>query len=326
MRERRSSSSQPTAQGELALACREAPSGARRGDLEGPLPERVLGRTGVKVSPLGLGMGPLGLAGYGPLEVRAVVEAALAEFGGRVLVDTSPGYGEAERYLAPLLADFRDRIFVTTKICEETRDRMLAAIEESRRRLGVETIDAVLLNNAGMFDLARIVASDGALAGLNEARERGMTRYVGLSGHTRPDRLAEAVETGSFDLAMVVVNFADRHTYDFEGLVLPVAKKWNAGVVAMKVLGGAVGSDYGSREQRGLLIGDDYKPALHYALDVSGVTVAVIGCKSIDEVKAAAEAARCYRPLSPEALARLLARGREVAAQWGRHFDFPADS
>lgn len=203
---------------------------------------------------------------------------------------------------------------------------MLSAVEESRERLGVERIDVVLLSNAGMFDLARIVASDGALAGLNEARERGMTRYVGLSGHTRPDLLAGAVETGSFDLAMVVVNSADRHTYAFEGLVLPVAKKWNTGVVAMKVLGGAVGSDYRSREQRGLLIGDDYEPALHYALDVSGVAVAVIGCKSIDEVKAAAEAARRCRPLSPEALARLLARGREVAAQWGRHFDFPADS
>src|SRR4030042_6154986 len=67
------------------------------------LPRRALGRTGVKASVLGLGLGPLGIAGYTAQEFQTVVQAALEEWGGVVIIDVQLGYGEAECHLVPLL-------------------------------------------------------------------------------------------------------------------------------------------------------------------------------------------------------------------------------
>jgi len=119
---------------------------------------------------------------------------------------------------------------------------------------------------------------------------------------------------------MPALNFVDRHTYNFEGTVLSVAHKREVAVVAMKVLGGAVGWDYSTRAQRALLLGDDYEPALRYALGLPGVATAIVGCKSVEEVRQATDAASRFSPLHEAELARLLERGKVLAAQWGTHF------
>ena len=188
------------------------------------------------------------------------------------------------------------------------------------RRFGVEYVDAVLLNNIGLFDPGRLFSTDGALAGLRDAQRDGLLRYVGLSGHMGRDRFAIALDSGEFDIAMPALNFVDRHTYNFEGTVLPVAHKHGAAVVAMKVLGGAVGWDYSTRAQRALLLGDDYEPALHYALGLPDVAAAIVGCRSVEEVRQAKETASRFSPLNEAEIARLLDRGKMLAAQWGTHF------
>lgn len=283
-------------------------------------PRRALGRTGVKASVLGLGLGPLGIAGYTALEFQTVVQAALEEWGGLVIIDVQPDYGDAECHLAPLLRASRNQIFIMTKTWEQARADAFASVQQSVRRLGVEYIDAVLLNNIGLFDLGRLFSTDGALAGLRDAQRDGMLRYVGLSGHMGRDRFATALDSGEFDIAMPALNFVDRHTYNFEGTVLSVAHKREVAVLAMKVLGGAVGWDYSTRAQRALLLGDDYEPALHYALGLPGVATAIVGCKSVEEVRQATEAASRFSPLHEAELARLLERGKVLAAQWGTHF------
>ena len=284
------------------------------------LPQRRLGRTGAQVSVLGLGMGPLGIADYSAAETHTVVRAALDEWGGPVYVDVQPDYGEAERYLAPVIRERREDVFIVTKTWEQNRAGALASVQESVRRLEVEYVDAVLLNNIGFFDLEQLFTRDGALAGLRDAQAAGLVRYVGLSGHMGRDRFVAALDSGEFDIAMPAINFVDRHTYDFEGIILPLAATHDVGVAAMKVLGGAVDWDYSTRAQRALLLGDDYEPAIRYALGLPEVATAVIGCKSVDEVRHAANAARGYRPLSEDEQDRLLERGKQLAAQWGPHF------
>lgn len=284
------------------------------------LPQRTLGRTGAKVSVLGLGLGPLGIGGYTALELQTVVLTALEEWGGLVVIDVQSDYGNAESHLAPVLRSHRKRVFIMTKTWEQARTDAFASVQQSVHRLGVEYVDAVLLNNIGFFELESLFQSDGALAGLRDAQQDGLLRYVGLSGHMGRDRFATAVDSGEFDIAMPVLNFVDRHTYDFEGTVLPVARKHKVGVVAMKVLGGAVERDYSTRVQRALLLGDDYEPAIHYALGLPDVAVAIIGCKSVEEVRRATHAARRFSPMSEADVAKLLAHGKVLAAQWGTHF------
>ncbi len=283
-----------------------------------PLPKRILGRTAANIPVLGLGLGPLGIADFPPEDLQAVVEAAIEDWGSPVLVDVQWDYGQAETNLAPLLKKRRADIFIVTKTAKQERAEVVASIEESLKRLGIEAADAVLLNNIGLLDLDRLFKPGGALAGLQELRKRGLVRHLGMSGHMLTQAFIRTLESGEFDLAMFVVNFVDRHTYNFEEKVIPVAKKHNAGILAMKVLGGAA-SGYERKDQRAMVADADIEPAIHYALGVPSVCTAVIGCKSIEEVRLAGQAARRYRPMSREQYQALMKRGARLAKIWGQH-------
>ncbi len=283
-----------------------------------PLPRRKLGRTGVEISTIGLGLAPLGIAHYSPEEFHSVVQAALDE--GVNYFDMQPDYGEAERYLAPLARGCRERLFLVTKTCERSKAAVLQSLRESLGRLGVERLDAVLLNNIGDYDMNQVFGKNGALAGLKEARRQGQVRFFGVSGHYRPDNFVQILESGEFDIVMAPFNFVDRFIYRFEQEVLPVAAKYGVAAVAMKTLGGAVGLKYDTREQVSMLSGDQHELAIRYVLGLPGVCSAVIGCKSAAEMRLAARSGRRYRPLSNSESASAQSHGKELAAKWGRRY------
>jgi predicted aldo/keto reductase-like oxidoreductase len=302
------------ATGTLALGNFVRPAGA---PAVPPLSRRALGSTQIKVANLGLGFGPLGLAHYSQAELIRVAQTALEEWGGVVYFDVQPDYGEAESYLAPLLRDRRSQIFLSTKTWEQSREKVLSSVRESLRRLQTEYVDALLLNNIGLFDLDRLFEPGGAVDGLKQAKKYGLTRFVGISGHMSSAHFVRALETDQFEIVMLVINFVDRHIYNFEEKVLPIASKQGAAVVAMKVLGGARSLDYSTKQQSAQLGGNDCEPAIRYILNIPTVSAALIGCKSVEEVRLAGEAARRFRPMSQEELQTLLARGKQLAAQWG---------
>jgi len=283
-----------------------------------PLPRRKLGRTGTEVSIIGLGLASLGMARYSPKEFRMVVEAAIEE--GVSYFDMQPDYGEAERLLAPLLRQNRDRMFVVTKTWEKSKQGVLNSIAGSLERLRVPYIDAVLLNSIGSYDMKRLFDTEGPFAGLVEARRRGQVRFLGLSGHYRPGHFVEALKSSKFDMVMAPFNFVDRHVYTFEQEILPAAIKQDVGIVAMKTLGGAVGLKYDTRAQTAMLLQDDHRSAIRYVLGLQQMSCAVIGCKSVEEVHLATRAGREYHPLSETEMTSVLAHGKELAAQWGAHY------
>jgi aryl-alcohol dehydrogenase-like predicted oxidoreductase len=166
-----------------------------------------------------MGLAPLGMAHYSPNDFRAVVRAALDE--GVSYFDVQPDYGEAEKYLSPLVKEHRARLFVVTKTWEQSKQAVIDSIAGSLSRLDVPRVDAVLLNNIGDYDLQRLFRADGALAGLKEARRRGHVRFFGLSGHWRAGHFVQALESGEFDIVMAPFNFVDRHTYRFERTSCP---------------------------------------------------------------------------------------------------------
>ncbi|MBV9852197.1 MAG: aldo/keto reductase [Armatimonadetes bacterium] len=286
----------------------------------GELPKRTLGRTKVPVSILGVGMAPLGSGHTSYAEAETLVRAALDM--GVTYVDVSPDYGDAEDKLKPVFRDkaLRDRVFLVTKVNPSAPDAtgVQRQIENSLTRMGVDHIDAVHVHNLGDFDMATVLGPGGTLAGLKEARRRGLIKYLGTSGHMRPPRFAQALETGDIDLTMNALNFADRHTYDFEGLVLPVAKKHGTAVVAMKVLGGARDWRYDGHTPGTLA--DYHARAIRYSLGLPGVCVAVIGFGTVDEVRQAVAVARAYHPLSAAERAELLAEGKRLAQSRGLYY------
>ncbi len=284
------------------------------------LPTRTLGRTNVPVSLLGLGLAPLGSGRTSPAQAEAVVRAALDQ--GVTYLDVSPDYGGAEDKLKPVFANAKTRegVFLVTKVnpAEPTAEGVQRQIERSLKRMGVERVDAVHIHNLGDWDMAALVAPSGALAGLKEARRRGLVRFLGTSGHMRPARFVTALETGDIDLTMNALNFADRHTYDFEGLVLPAARKHGTAVVAMKVLGGAQGWRYDGQTPGTLA--QYHERAIRYSLGLPGVRVAVIGMSTVEEVAQAVQVARAYRPLSAAQQSALIAEGKKLAAARGLYY------
>ena len=75
----------------------------------------------------------------------------------------------------------------------------------------------------GGRDVDRVLAADGALAGLRQAQRVGMTRFVGFTSHNRPRQSARVLRECEVDVIMIALNYGDRHTYGFERLVLPEA-------------------------------------------------------------------------------------------------------
>ena len=133
------------------------------------------------------------------------------------------------------------------------------------------------------------------MAALREAKKQGVVRFIGASGHVHPTRFHEALDSGEIDVLMNAVNFVVQHTYDFEHKVWSRTGSLNVGLVAMKVLGGAV------RQEAGLRVNEKhYEQAIRYALSIPGIAVAVIGLENISELEKAASVVATAQPLSPQ--------------------------
>jgi aryl-alcohol dehydrogenase-like predicted oxidoreductase len=292
----------------------------------GGLPKRVLGRTKERVSLIGFGLAPLGSDNTTPDEAARIVNFALDS--GITYLDVAPVYGDpnskygnAEMKLKEVCRARRKDFFLVTKVnpgSGQTRDGVLRQLEKSLKDIGTDHADAVHIHNLGDWDMDRLFKPDGAVAGLKEARKQGLVRFIGTSGHMRPPRFVQAIETGDIDLVMNAYNFADRNHYDFEGLVLPAAKKQGTAVVAMKVLGGAVKWAYDARTPG--CFAAKHELAIRYSLGLPGVACAVIGFANEGEIRKAVEVARAWKPLSREERAALLDEGKKIADSRGLYY------
>ncbi len=282
-----------------------------------PMPKRVLGRTGVEVSVLGLGFGPIG-TGLSEKEAIALMEAAIEL--GVTYWDAAPNYGRAQEYIGKFLPKVRDKVFLVSKVATDDANRALEIIERSLKTMNTDLIDLVHVHNIGDFSPDRVLGKGGVLEGLREAQKRGWVRFIGVSGHYRPSVMAKVLDSGEFDVVMCVLNFVDRFTYDFENKVLPIAQKHKVGIVAMKVMG-APQKGYGSPNPGRLA---DYADlAIRYALDLPGVACAVAGVFTIDELKQNATIARSQKALTKFELRKIAEVGKELAQKWGAHLGDP---
>ncbi len=282
-----------------------------------PLPTRPLGRTGVKVSMLGLGFGPIGM-GLSEKEAISLMEAAVEL--GVTYWDAAPTYGRAQDYIGKVLLKWRERIFLVTKTATDDARQALAILENSLRQLRTEYVDLVHVHNIGDYDPAKVLGKGGVLEGLREAQKRGWVRFVGLSGHLRPSVMAKVLDSGEFDVIMPAMNFADRFTYDFEGKVLPIAQKHRIGVVAMKVM---AAPQFGYYKQNQGKLADYADLAIRYVLSLPFVACAVVGMFTVDELKRNVKVVRHFRPLTDEEQKRLEVIGRQLAQRWGAHYGDP---
>jgi len=167
---------------------------------------RRLGRTGHLSTVV-----TFGAAGIGRVEQPVADRAIQAALDAGVNhVDVAPTYGDAELRLRPWMARIRDRVFLGCKTRERTRAAATAELSRSLERLGTDRLDLYQLHSVGKLDdLDACTARDGALEALVEARERGVVRWLGITGHTHdaPRTHLEALRRFDFDTVMFPLNF-----------------------------------------------------------------------------------------------------------------------
>ncbi len=301
----------------LALAAIHQQTSAQPVD---ELQKRVLGRTNQKVSILGLGTAPVG---EGPVDVQEGIKIfGQAIDRGITYIDTARIYGNAEEILGHLVPKRRDKLFIVTKVSTDNADRAERSLSESLRRLKIDHLDLVHIHSIGSKKLDRVLAKDGVLEYLLKQKEAGKIRFIGISGHNRPPNFVRMLKTDQIDVIMCVMNYADRNIYDFESKVLPEARKRNVGCVAMKVYAGIKGGFPNHRSGHiGCVTEPAYLPnAMAYALDLEGVSVAVVGPYTVEQAIQNVEFARKYKPLSDKQRTSLLEHGKKLAPSLGPRY------
>jgi aryl-alcohol dehydrogenase-like predicted oxidoreductase len=283
---------------------------------------RTLGSTGEKVSAIGVGGWHLGVKYVDEQLAIRIIRSAIDR--GINFLDNCWDYneGSSELRMGEALRDgYRQQAFVMTKIDGRSKKEAAKQLDESLRRLRVDSIDLVQHHEIIRFeDPHRIFDDQGANAALIEARAAGKIRYIGFTGHKDPrihlHMLEVAKENGfKFDTAQMPLNVMDAHYRSFENLVVPELVKLGVGVLGMKSMANGI-----------LLKSKTVTPieCLHYALSLP-TSVVITGIDSMEILDQAFAAIESFHPLSDDERDALLKRTREAAAT-GRFEPFKTSS
>ncbi|HVA36357.1 MAG TPA: aldo/keto reductase [Candidatus Dormibacteraeota bacterium] len=278
------------------------------------VPQRVLGRTGERVSAVGLGGFHIGIQGDERESIRLIRGAIDA---GITFMDNCWDYngGESEIRMGKALRDgYRQKVFLMTKIDGRDRRTAAAQLDESLRRLQTDHLDLLQFHEViRTSDPQRIFARGGAMEAVIEARRAGKVRYVGFTGHKSPAIHVQMLETAeahgfTFDAVQMPLNVMDAHFESFERQVLPVLARRGIAALGMKPLA-----------DRFVLESGTVTPieALQYAMSLP-VSVVITGIDSQAVLKQALRAAGTFRA-PDETQRRALLLRTAAAARGGRY-------
>ena len=266
-----------------------------------------LGRTGQTVSCVGLGgegvLRTRGRAG----EAEAVIREALDR--GITYFDSARAYADSEIYYGNIWGPnkaLRASVFQTSKSAARDREGAWADLHASLKRLQTDYLDLWQIHDVRTdSDLAAISRPGGALEAFVAAREKGLVRHIGVTGHHDPAVLTRAVEAWPVDAVLLPVNPVEGLLGGFLTCTLPAARKKAIAVIGMKVMGG---SHY-------ILPKFDVSPGLlvRYALSFD-ISLPIVGCSSPGEVRTLA-AVQKERPLSARETESLLSVFRPYASR-----------
>lgn len=287
---------------------------------------RRLGRTDMGVSVLGFGGSEIGYEGVSAGVVGRLLNAALD--AGLNVIDTAECYVDSETLIGGAVASRRPEYFLFTKCghpggfgsADWRPASLLASIQRSLKRLRVDYVDLVQLHSCAEAELLR----GDVIVALEQARERGYTRYIGYSGDGAAAR--HAIECGRFDTLQTSVSIADQEAID---LTLPLARRRNLGVIAKRPLANvawktgrkpasAYHHTYWERLRK--LDYDFVKAdpmaavgiALRFTLSVPGVHTAIVGTTNPDRWQQNATLLAAG-PLGKSEMHRIRTRWKEVA-------------
>lgn len=288
------------------------------------MPTRNLGRTGHLA-------GIFSLGGQAAIEqpnnegvAVPLIERAL-DLGVNYL-DTSARYGGegrwSERYLGQVMKRRRGEAYLASKTNDRTREGALRHLEVSLKLLETDHLDLWQLHNMQtMADVDKVCAKGGALEAFLQAREQGLVRHIGITGHADPDVLMEGLRRFPFDTVLMAFNAADPQHLSFRKLLAFAVEK-EMGIIGMKVPARSrLLSSFAPpppEKQTGslkLVPGTlTMQEAMRYVLSFPFSTV-IIGCDTIAQLEQNVAIARDFRPFNETQLAAIEAKAKPVAEQ-----------
>jgi len=260
------------------------------------IPKRKLGKTGVEVTILGLGgEGVLRTRGY-DREAYDLINRALDL--GISYCESARAYDGSESYYGKALRERRGEVFLTSKSHDRRKAGALAHLTQTLRNMRTDYLDLWQVHDVRtVADIEEIFAPGGAIEAFVEAKEKGLVRFIGVTGHHDPAIIRACIERFPFDTVLLPVNPAEPAHQSFIDEALPPAVERNMGIIGMKVyLRGFAAKIPGYTGM---------EPFFRFALS-QPVSTVVIGCDDLRQLEENVRFAASFQPVTGDESAALI--------------------
>jgi aryl-alcohol dehydrogenase-like predicted oxidoreductase len=254
------------------------------------IPKRTLGRTGFEATILGLGgEGILRTFGYDAQAYNLINRAIDL---GINYFESARAYSGSESYYGLALKERRKEIFLTSKSHARDRVGAWAHLQETLANMKTDHLDLWQVHDVRTREeVKEIFGPQGAIQAFVEAKEKGATRFIGVTGHHDPLITRRCMESFDFDTVLIPVNPAEPVYKSYIDQVIPIARQKRVGIVAMKI--------YFRGFAEKLPWFSSMEPFFRFALS-QPVNLAVIGCDDIKQLEQNVAFARSFHPMSED--------------------------
>ncbi len=270
------------------------------------IPKRRLGKTGVDVTILGLGgEGILRTYGFDKQSyelIRAALDSGINYF------ESARAYSGSEAYYGKALKERRKDIFLTSKSHSRSKDGALQHLEQTLKNMETDYLDLWQVHDVRTDeDVDEIFGPDGALEAFVEAKQKGLVRFIGVTGHQDPLQLIKCMEMFDFDTVLLPINPAEPSYDSFIEQVLPTANEKGMGIIGMKI--------YFRGFAKQLPWYSSMQPFFRFALS-QRISTAVVGCDTIGQLKENVQFAASFNPMTDSEVSKIIndtaPHGREL--------------
>lgn len=254
------------------------------------LPTVVLGKTGVRIPRMAIGLGSRFL--NIPTLDEAIEMLTFGLDNGLYYWDTAHDYVNtatgaiSEERLGHVVKNRRKEIFLSTKVSARDPEKAKQHIGESLKRLQTDHLDMLKIHAVeSMDDVKEITRKGGVLDYISGLKEQGVTRFIGFTGHSSAAALTRMVETGRFDSMLFAMNHYTKNE-DRQGMIIPAAKSTGMGIMVMKTV-----------RPKETISGLDPQQLVRFALSLEGPTGIIVGMDSKKVVQSNLDLLRNFKPM-----------------------------
>lgn len=257
------------------------------------LPTTVLGKTGVRIPRMALGLGSRFCNIKDAEESFRMLTYALDN--GLYYWDTAWYYENAklgvvsEMRLGEVVKTRREEIFLSTKVTSRDPNEAMRQIETSLKRLQTDHLDMLKIHDIqSEADVAKVSEKGNLIDILHRMKEQGICRFIGFSGHSDAGAMKKMADRGDFDSMLMAMNHWERgnNPQPRQELAVPAAKAKGMGVMLMKVI-----------RPKETIKGIDPKDLVRYALSLKGPDGIVVGMDSLEVVKSNIQILKEFKPM-----------------------------